>query len=534
MRIESIHLTNFKRFTDLTIAGIPASAKLVLVVGPNGCGKSSLFDALLHWYRLSVHRHISEDLAYFRKDARKTFEWHREVGVQLHGDQTPHQDCLYVRTAHRNDSDFSVSAVRPPVDPSRDTTLYERKLIDDDKSVSANYQALVYRTTAEVYNDENDSKTVATLRDELIGGIRASMKNVFGDLTLNNITDPLGAGAFFFRKGTVASYHYKNLSGGEKAAFDLLLDLHVKKPRFPDAIYCIDEIDVHLHTEVQGLLLREMVNVVPSGSQLWVTTHSLGALRAAQSIEADSPGSVCILDFDDVDADLQTTLTPTALNRVAWEKMLSVMLGDLAPKVAPDVIVICEGSTTGGRRKNFDADVYDRIFRAHQRGFVFIPGGSASEVEKTGNDLRDIFSVILPNTKVVSLVDRDDKSDEEVKRDEGTGLAVLRKRNLESYLLADDVLEALTKQVGQHYRYEDVLAFRAEALAASVARKNRPDDLKSAAGEIYNGLKQMLSLEQPGNNKEAFMRDTLAPLIQPGMDTYEELHSCIVAGIERL
>ena len=33
--------------------------------------------------------------------------------------------------------------------------------------------------------------------------------------------------------------HYKNLSGGEKAAFDLLLDLHVKKKYFPDSLYCI-------------------------------------------------------------------------------------------------------------------------------------------------------------------------------------------------------------------------------------------------------------------------------------------------------
>ena len=46
MKIASIHLQNFKRFTDLKIQNIPATAKLVVLLGPNGCGKSSVFDAL--------------------------------------------------------------------------------------------------------------------------------------------------------------------------------------------------------------------------------------------------------------------------------------------------------------------------------------------------------------------------------------------------------------------------------------------------------------------------------------------------------
>lgn len=47
MNVTRLRLENFKRFTDLTIdlspfAGAP---KLVLLIGANGSGKSSVFDA---------------------------------------------------------------------------------------------------------------------------------------------------------------------------------------------------------------------------------------------------------------------------------------------------------------------------------------------------------------------------------------------------------------------------------------------------------------------------------------------------------
>ena len=46
MKIRSIELQNFRRFTSLSITGLPETAKLVVLIGPNGCGKSSLLDAL--------------------------------------------------------------------------------------------------------------------------------------------------------------------------------------------------------------------------------------------------------------------------------------------------------------------------------------------------------------------------------------------------------------------------------------------------------------------------------------------------------
>jgi hypothetical protein len=78
----------------------------------------------------------------------------------------------------------------------------------------------------------------------------------------------------------------------------------------------------------------------------------------------------------------------------------------------------------------------------------------------------------------------------------------------------------------------EALKIKSEAVAKSTDRDNPPDDLKSAAGDIYTGLKKLLGLERAGNNTEAFMRDTLAPLIGPGMATYEKLKRDIVDKVK--
>jgi predicted ATP-dependent endonuclease of OLD family len=72
MHISSIQLKNFKRFTDLKIEGIPKEAKLVLLVGSNGSGKSSVFDAL----EVSNHATKGEGFQpeYYTKDKAHKFK----------------------------------------------------------------------------------------------------------------------------------------------------------------------------------------------------------------------------------------------------------------------------------------------------------------------------------------------------------------------------------------------------------------------------------------------------------------------------
>ena len=148
-----------------------------------------------------------------------------------------------------------------------------------------------------------------------------------------------------------------------------------------------------------------------------------------------------------------------------------------------------------------------------------------------GSALRDVLDRILPQTKVVALIDRDDMSHREIGDYEGI---VLARRNIESYLLDDEVIEALLNREGKPELRDAALQIKATAIQNSISRGNPSDDLKSAVRDIYVELKQLLGLQHPGNNKDSFMRDTLSTLIVPGMETYKCLKSDIVDKIRRL
>src|SRR5208282_731209 len=150
---------------------------------------SSLFDGLMTWYKGVAGIGIHSDDLYFRKDALMPFNWPNSVVVSMHGETRPTRGSLYVRTAYRNDPDFSIAALSQQRSPSDGIRFH--RAIDNDITVGQNYQRLLYETMTGVYDPANANRTVESLREALVGEIRDSMKRVFGDLILRSISDPL-------------------------------------------------------------------------------------------------------------------------------------------------------------------------------------------------------------------------------------------------------------------------------------------------------------------------------------------------------
>lgn len=298
--------------------------------------------------------------------------------------------------------------------------------------------------------------------------------------------DPLENGTFRFSKGVSTGFDFKNLSGDEKAAFDLILDLVVARCAYDDTLFCIDEPESHMNARLQAELLSVLYGLIPQKCQLMLATHSIGMMRRARDIETGHPGSVVFLDFGGRDFDQPEVIEPTRTDRAFWQRAYDVALADLAALVAPECVVICEGepkSRTTAQHHSHDARCYELIFRTEFPGTQFIPGGNAAEVSDDRRGLAYALGALTQGTEVVKLIDRDARSPQEVNELREGGIRVLSRRNLESYLFDDEVLRALATSVNQVDKAETLLAKKRSIRAA------RPDDacddLKPATGEIY-------------------------------------------------
>ncbi len=529
MRIKSVSVRSFKRFTDLKIRALPPAAKLVLLVGPNGSGKSSLFDAFIVW---ALHKSSYQggriDNEYHPKTGTLSQNLAQGLSIEFHQDlpegQQSRRRMFYIRTAYRNEPDFTSNTIRR-LGPEENRQHIGR-LIDNDVSVSANYESLVGATVDGLFGGAYDHLTGDQIADELVGQVRASMARIFDDLVLRGPGDPLSKGTFFFKKGDSVDFHYKNLSGGEKAAFDLLLDFIVKRRTYNDTVFCIDEPEAHMNTRLQARLLRELVRLLPDNCQLWVATHSIGMMREARDKQRTDPASVVFLDFFNRDFDQPIILEPVSIDRNFWKNALDEALGDLANLVAPQQVVLCEGRPSTGQDKGkaeFDARCYRTIFEREYPDTTFISVGNEKEVRQDTVKLGPTIETLVDGVIVIRVVDRDDRSSQEIIDYQNEGIRVLSKRHLEAYLMEDEILAKLCRSQGKEHLISQVLAAKEQAIAASVARRNPPDDVKSASGEVYNEIKALLNLAQLGNDARTFMRDCLAELITPETDTYANL-----------
>jgi predicted ATP-dependent endonuclease of OLD family len=328
MKVKTLRLKEFKRFDDLTIDLGDTPKRVIALVGPNGCGKSSVFDAfeekLKDFRSHGYEEHHFFSKAFFYEDTLKKNNYDKNQSIFLTTDKSNlDRKSFYIRTAYRFTSKFNVQqiAAMPGILDLRDEPISS---ISIDTRLESNYKRLLGLSYSEFFKG---TKTGDQVRIELIEEVNLILRNIL-DVEISDLGNIFEKkGQFYFKKGNAKNFPYANLSSGEKEVIDIILDLLIKRKEYTDTVFCIDEPELHLNTAIQRKLIIEIEKLIPEKCQLWVATHSIGFLRALQEELRDKSQ---ILDFSEKDYFAGVhTIKPIKTTRKNWQRIFSTALEDL-------------------------------------------------------------------------------------------------------------------------------------------------------------------------------------------------------------
>ena len=528
MRIRSISLKGYKRFKNLTIDLGNAPARIVALVGPNGCGKSSVFDALLYLY--GAHSRIGatglRDYRYHSLDQDPNFGV-KKIAVrfttgtfaEVWERRTQNRNTLLsFRSSYRYNTEVKVDQIRAVKDIAVNQDGASTTIAMDSK-MEINYRRL--QANYSRYRDDNDVRPSEARRhvvNELNRSLKACLDVEVADL---GVVEADRGTLYFARGDQEEPFAFDLLSSGEKEVVDLLLDLYLRQDVYDDTVFLIDEPELHLNTSIQRKLLREIDRLVGKDCQIWVATHSIGFLRALQDdLEADCH----VIDFGRVQGlgFAPHTLRPMPKTRANWKSLFETALDDLAGLICPQRLVYCEGKAESrtGEEQGLDANVYNKVFGETHGDTLFVSSGGSTQPEHASELGISLLSKVFDDLEILVLVDRDfasggptSQSDRQTYLDNhAPNHRVLVRWEIENYLYDREVL--------QRYCDDRGLDFDEEAYARNVD-DIADDNVKDRTGAIKRACRIR------GNISPYHFKLQLATYITPETSVYGELEASI-------
>ncbi|MHA4810273.1 AAA family ATPase [Flavitalea flava] len=317
MRITRLHLKNFKRFTDLTIDHIPKEAKLVLLIGSNGSGKSSVFDAfdvISKKFRMGLNMQIP----YYSKK-----ELESDITISFSDDSKINSSSTFNDPFFKKAPKFiarsSIRIVPRISNMGNAESVYgnqdgPQSFIDADTRFDNDLSLYMQQIDNALREPVFSGKSADTFKifQDFIQPLNLSLVKILGGDASTTIqiaefqnATPQNSGKLIFKKGD-SKINYDLLSHGEKQVVILLLNFIVRKDQYQDAIIFIDEMDCHLNTSLQSKLLEEIINVwIPDDAQLWTASHALGFIDFARHAD-----NAAIIDLNHLNFDISQVILP--------------------------------------------------------------------------------------------------------------------------------------------------------------------------------------------------------------------------------
>lgn len=536
MKLKKLTLRKYKRFHDLTIDLGEEPKRMVAFVGPNGCGKSSVFDALLYHacaYGDYIGNSGHKDYKYHSLEQKPSYNY-KAINIKfvegsyedVHKKKQKEglaKTIFSFRSSFRYNANLRIKESKA-VSELTNNDFGASVSSDIDQRMEQNYRRLNIKYN-KFLNDKDCRPSEA--KEYIIGELNDAIANCL-DMTidnLGNIESDEGT-LYFIKKDTEVPFEYNLLSAGEKEVVDILLDLYLRKDEYVASVYIIDEPELHLNTAIQRKLLVEINKMIPENCQILIATHSIGFLRALQD-EFNDISQIIEFKAENDWSSKAYVLQPMVKSRYNWQQLFYTALDDLTGLIAPKRIVYCEGRAEpkiGGVERGLDAIVYNNIFNEKYPETLFVSSGGNTELDQRSAIAIAILTKVFNDVEILVLKDMDMMSgkiptDEDRKNylaNNPSNHRVLNRFEIENYLYDKEVLKKYCQQENLSFNEEEY-----DNLVSDI----RQQQVKDRTGKI----KSICGIDKNLNGEK--FKKNLSTIISSDMEIYPELEEVVFAQV---
>lgn len=531
--IKEIKIRNAKLFSDLHIKDIPKSAKLIILFGGNGTGKSTILDIL-------NSMQISTSNSMRTHNGRYVFS-KNHFEILFHDGPIVRHPSIVSRSSYRYSPIYNHSVSLDEIDKystkhvaeiEQETIknisfLVNKLFIDIDMSLSS---VGVNEIPSVSDNIENPNRYFDDIEKLVRKTLNIDIKIGFD---YRNRSFYLNAS----NNSTSQDYHYYEMSSGQLAILDLLLDIYMHSKKESDMgqqyiIYCIDEPENHISIDLQGKLLHELYSFTNTDkvhemnemremheTQLWLATHSIGILNAAIEIWEKNPDDVVFLNLDGHNFEEEGTIKPAKPDNELFTNMFQSTAGDIDEFKSRILPIYCESDS------GFDADCYNTIFTNRHPKPEFESISGRDSVKKALEVLEK--ARLFP--KGVIDGDKITEDKKEKLKEKHSGIRFLSRYSIENYLLDDEVLTELCKQRDMPEKAKELIGAKSDLLKG---KDEKNDSFKKIRNDFYRLAGEILGERGLGDNSDDFYRHVVSKCFNPCMDVYKELENDIFGKTE--